>query len=158
MKSQEKVGDIISIMTENMIAENDIRGTSETGLTVEFAWNVGKAVADWLATAGSVIVLYVPAGQPTAHAIIEGVRLQGRNAIDGGMGDKDAAAMHVKTSGLSGAIVVSVEESTGITTIQVIKEDGNIVTSESGLQEVGELVDAGNFVPAAVKGELTAVA
>lgn len=145
-------------MTENMITENDIRGTNETGLTIEAAWNVGKAVADWLATAGSVIVLYVPAGQPTAHAIIEGIRLQGRNAIDGGMGDKDAAAMHVKTSGLSGAIVVGVEESTGVTIIQVVKEDGNVVTNETGLKEVGEMVDSGNFVPAAVKGELTAVA
>jgi hypothetical protein len=103
-------------------------------------------------------MLYVPAGQTTANAIIEGIRLQGRNVVDGGVGDKDAATAHIKTSGLSGAVVVGVEESTGITTIQIYKEDGNLVDGESGLKSIAELVEAGNFVPAAVKGELTAIA
>lgn len=125
---------------------------------MEYAWNVGKAVADWLPTAGSVIVLYVPTGQQTAHAVIEGLRLQGRNVVDGGVGDKDAAVAHIKTSGLSGAVVIGVEESTGVTSIQIYNEDGNLIDRQSGLQEVGELVGAGNFVPAAVKGELTAIA
>lgn len=145
-------------MIENMLTDYDIRGTAETGLTIECAWNVGKAVADWLSTGGNVIVLYVPAGQATANAVIEGVRLQGRNVVDGGVGDKDAAIAHIKTSGLSGAVVVGVEESTGITSIQIYKEDGGLVDSESGLREIAELVEAGNFVPAAVKGELTAIA
>lgn len=149
---------IIDTMTEEMISDTGIRGTEETGLTIEYAWNIGKAVADWLPTGGSVIVLYVPAGQKTANAIIEGVRLQGRSAVDGGVGDKDAAIAHIKTSGLSGAIVVGVEESTGVTTIQIYKEDGSIVGGETGLKEIIELVNAGNFVPAAVKGELTAIA
>lgn len=145
-------------MIENMLTDYDIRGTAETGLTIECAWNVGKAVADWLSTGGNVIVLYIPAGQATANAVIEGVRLQGRNVVDGGVGDKDAAIAHIKTSGLSGAVVVGVEESTGITSIQIYKEDGGLVDSESGLREIAELVEAGNFVPAAVKGELTAIA
>lgn len=145
-------------MTEDIFTDYDIRGTTETGLTIEQAWNIGKAVADWLPTGGSVIVLYLPAGQATANAVIEGVRLQGRSAVDGGVGDKDAATAHIKTSGLSGAVVVGVEESTGITTIQVYKEDGSLVDGESGLKDIAELVEAGNFVPAAVKGELTAIA
>lgn len=145
-------------MTDDIFTDYDIRGTTETGLTIEFAWNVGKAVADWLPTGGNVIVLYVPAGQMTANAVIEGIRLQGRNVVDGGVGDKDAATAHIKTSGLSGAVVVGVEESTGITTIQIYKEDGSLVDGESGLKSIAELVEAGNFVPAAVKGELTAIA
>jgi phosphomannomutase len=158
MKCQVLRGGIIEIMNETMITEQDIRGTNDTGLTTEYAWNVGKAVADWLPTAGSIVVLYVPAGQQTAHAIIEGLRLQGRSVVDGGMGDKDAAVAHIKTSGLSGAIVVGVQESTGITSIQLYKEDGVMIDRQSGLLEIAELVDAGNFVPAAVKGELTAIA
>lgn len=141
-----------------MITDLDIRGTTETGLTIEYAWNVGKAVADWLPTAGNVIVLSVPAGQAIAHAVVEGLRLQGRSVVDGGMGDKDAAIAHIRTSGLSGAVVVGVEESTGVTSIQIYKEDATLVGVESGLREIGELVDAANFVPAAVKGELTAIA
>lgn len=152
------MGGIIGVMTEDMITDLDIRGTSETGLTVEYAWNVGKAVADWLPTAGNVIVLYLPAAQPTAHAVIEGLRLQGRGVVDGGVGDKDAAVAHIKTSGLSGAVVIGVEESTGVTRIQIYKEDAALVDAESGLKEIAQLVDAANFVPAAVKGELTAIA
>lgn len=145
-------------MTEDMMTDYGLRGTADTGLTVEYVWNVGKAVADWLPTGGSVIVLYVPAGQKTAHAIIEGVRLQGRTVVDGGVGDKDAAVAHIKTSGLSGAVVIGVEESTGVTNIQIFKDDATVVGSEAGLREIVELVEAGNFVPAAVKGELTAIA
>ncbi|HEV7951993.1 MAG TPA: hypothetical protein VGO98_01320 [Candidatus Saccharimonadales bacterium] len=145
-------------MNKNMITEYDIRGTADGGLTIEFAWNVGKAVADWLPTSGNIIVLYLPATQKTAHALIEGLRLQGRNVVDGGVGDKDAATAHIKTSGLSGAIVVGAEQSTDVMTIQIYKEDGSVVDNQSGLSEIGELIDAGNFVPAAVKGELTAIA
>lgn len=145
-------------MTEDIFTDYDIHGTTATGLTIECAWNIGKAVADWLPTGGSVIVLYVPAGQAVAHALIEGVRLQGRSVVDGGVGDKDAAIAHIKTSGLSGAVVVGVEDSTGITSIRIYKEDSGLVDGESGLKEIAELVEAGNFVPAAVKGELTAIA
>lgn len=145
-------------MIEDMMTDYDIRGTGETGLTIEVAWNIGKAVADWLPTAGDVIVLYVPKAQATAYAIVEGLRLQGRNTVDGGVGDKDAAIAHIKTSGLSGAVVIGIEESTGVAIIQVFKEDGTVVSFESGLNEIKELVEAGNFVPAAVKGELTAIA
>lgn len=141
-----------------MITERDIRGKVDDGLTIEFAWNVGKAVADWLPTSGSVIVLYVPTTQTTVRALIEGLRLQGRNVVDGGVGDKDAATAHIKTSGLSGAIVVGAEQSTDVITIQIYKEDGSVVDNQSGLSEIGESIDAGNFVPAAVRGELTAIA
>lgn len=147
----------MDVMTEEMMTD-DIRGTDNTGLTVEYAWNIGKAVADWLPTGGSVIVLSVPVGQKTVHAIIEGIRLQGRTVVDGGVGDQDAATAHIKTSGLSGAVVVGVEGSTGVTTIRIYKEDGSLVGAEAGLKEIIELVEAGNFVPAAIKGELTAIA
>ena len=91
IKCQVPCGGIIELMNETMITEQDIRGTNDTGLTTEYSWNVGKAVADWLPTAGNVVVLYVPAGLSTAQAIIEGLRLQGRSVVDGGVGDRDAA-------------------------------------------------------------------
>ena len=158
IKCQVPCGGIIELMNETMITEQDIRGTNDTGLTTEYSWNVGKAVADWLPTAGNVVVLYVPAGLSTAQAIIEGLRLQGRSVVDGGVGDRDTAVAHVKTSGLSGAIVVGVQDSTDIVSIQLYKDDGSLIDRQSGLLEIAELVDAGNFVPAAVKGELTAIA
>lgn len=145
-------------MTENMITDYDIRGTTETGLTIEDAWNVGKAVADWLPTAGSVIVVSIPEQHELANAIIEGLRLQGRNVIDGGVGDNDAAVIHIQTGGLSGAVVVGFDVMAGVVTIEIYQEEGKRIETEAGLKEIGELINGGNFVPAAIKGELTAIA
>jgi phosphomannomutase len=141
-------------MSEELISACDIRGTEETGLTVECAWNVGKALADWLPTAGSVAVVYVPTKKHIADGVIEGLRLQGRSVVDGGVGDKEAAKAYVRNGGLSGAAVIGFDEASTMTTIELYREDAERIESESGLKEIHQLVEAGNFVPAAVKGEL----
>lgn len=145
-------------MSEELISKYDIRGTEETGLTVECAWNVGKALADWLPTTGSVAVMYLPAHETLARAVVEGLRLQGRNVVDGGHGDKEAAISYIKTSGLSGAAVISFDELEKVITIELYQDDGKIIDSDNGLKEIRELVQSGNFVPAATKGELTYLA
>jgi len=145
-------------MSEELISAYDIRGTEQTGLTVECAWNVGKAFADWLPTTGPVTVMYLPGQIDIARGVIEGLRLQGRNVIDGGNGDKDAAKTYIKTAGLSGAVVVGYDELEKQITIELYKDDASLVTSEAGLQELRDLIEAGNFVPAVTKGELTHLA
>lgn len=145
-------------MSEELIGGYDIRGTVETGLDVECAWNVGKALADWLPTTGSVVVVTVPTHQDLARGVIEGLRLQGRTVVDGGIGDKEKAIAYVKTVGLSGAAVVGFDELEKVTTIELYREDARLIDSETGLKDIRELVEAGNFVPAAIKGELTALA
>jgi hypothetical protein len=151
-------GDIIKLMTENMTTEHDIRGTDATGLTVEYAWNVGKAMADWLPTAGHVVVMYAPEGQKIANAVIEGLRLQGRSVMDGGIGDRTMAATHIQTGGLSGGVVVGTDSQSNMTTIELLQETGHRIEGEVFFAEITELIEGGNFVPAAVKGELTAIA
>jgi hypothetical protein len=141
-------------MSEELISACDIRGTEASGLTVECAWNVGKALADWLPTAGSVAVVYLPTQKHIADAVVEGLRLQGRAVIDGGSGDKEAAKARIKTAGLSGAAVIGYDDTSKMTTIELYGEDAERIESESGLHEIQQLVEAGNFVPAAVKGEL----
>lgn len=143
-------------MNEELTSAYDIRGTEETGLTIECAWNVGKALADWLPTAGNVIVVYLPAQERLARGAIEGLRLQGRNVIDGGRGDREMAKQQIMTTGLSGAIVIAYDELEQVHTIELYQHEGKLIDSETGLQEIRMLVQAGNFVPAAVKGELTA--
>lgn len=142
-------------MSEELISAYDIRGTAEAGLDVECAWNVGKALADWLPTTGSVVVVSAPTGKDLARGIIEGLRLQGRNVVDGGEGDKEKAISYVTTAGLSGAAVVGFDELEKVTTIELYREDARLIDSQTGLGEIRELVEAGNFVPAAVKGEFT---
>jgi phosphomannomutase len=146
------------LMNTDMVTEYDIRGTSETGLTIEYAWNIGKAMADWLPTAGNIAVIFYPAQRDVAAAIIEGVRLQGRNAIDAGAGDHTVAVRHIQALGLSGAAVVATDESTGVTVIELYRETGARIDGATGLKELAEFIDGGNFVPSAVKGELTVLA
>ncbi|HMI09064.1 MAG TPA: hypothetical protein VK497_01535 [Candidatus Saccharimonadales bacterium] len=145
-------------MSDELISNYDIRGTEETGLTVECAWNVGKALADWLPTAGKVVVMYLPSAKHLADAVVEGLRLQGRDVIDGSNGDKEAAASYIKTAGLSGAVVIGYDELEKMTTIELYQDEARLIDSETGLQAIRDLVEAGNFVPAAVKGELTQLA
>lgn len=151
-------GATIITMSEELISAFDIRGTEASGLDIECAWNVGKALADWLPTSGSVVVLSLPTKKHLAEAVIEGLRLQGRNVVDGGSGDNEAAISHVKTSGFAGAAVVGYDEMEKVTTIALYQESGRLINGETGLKEIRELVEAGNFVPAVVKGELTAIA
>lgn len=145
-------------MSEELISAFDIRGTEESGLDVECAWNVGKALADWLPTDGSVVVVTAPSTVRLAEAVTEGLRLQGRTVINGGNGDNEAAITHVKTSGLAGAAAVGFDEMEKVATISLYQEDGRLITMETGLKEIRELVQAGNFVPAVTKGELTQIA
>jgi phosphomannomutase len=141
-------------MSEELISAFDIRGTEESGLTVECAWNVGKALADWLPNDGNIVVMYIPAYQHVAEAVIEGLRLQGRNVVDAGFGDKEAVKSHIKTSHLAGGAVIGFDELEKVTTIELYQEEAKPVVAESGLKEIRELVQGGNFVPAVVKGQL----
>jgi phosphomannomutase len=145
-------------MNNILISGYDIRGTHETGLTIEVAWNVGKSFAEWLSTTGSIIIMTPTSQRPIADAVIEGLRLQGRAVIDGGQGDTNAAIAHITAAGLSGAVVVGFDEMEQVATIELLREDGRLIDSEAGLHAIAELVEAGNFVPAAVKGELTVLA
>jgi hypothetical protein len=142
-------------MSEELISAYDIRGTEETGLTVECAWNVGKALADWLPTIGKVVVVYLPSGQGLARGVIEGLRLQGRDVVDGGNGDKEKAIAYVMTAGLSGAVVIGYDDLEHVNTVELYQEKAKLIDVDGGLKQIRELVLAGNFVPAAVKGELT---
>jgi len=145
-------------MSEELITPYDIRGTEATGLTMEVAWNIGKALADWLPTTGGIVVSYHPTQQDVTRAIVEGLRLQGRNVVDGGHGDKASVKTYITTAGLSGGVVIDFDDLEKVTVIELYREDGKLISAEDGLREIRELIIAGNFVPAAEKGELTQLA
>jgi hypothetical protein len=148
----------IKRMSEELITQYDIRGTEATGLTVECAWNVGKALADWLPTIGNIVIVYHPSQQHVARAVIEGLRLQGRNVVDGGHGDRESVKSYIKTAGLSGGVMIDFDDLEKVTVIELYREDAKLITADDGLYGIRELVVAGNFVPAAKKGELTQLA
>jgi len=145
-------------MSEELVGTSAFCGTEDTGLTIECAWNIGKAVSEWFSLPNAVAVMYVPSHQHMGKAVIEGIRLQGRTAVDGGNGDQDAAKSYIRTAKLAGAVVVGFNPATGLISIQVYQQDGQLVDLASGLRQIHALVEAGNFVPAANKGELTHLA
>lgn len=144
-------------MSEELISAYDIRGTEATGLTVECAWNIGKALADWLPESGSVVVSSLSGQKHLAEAVIEGLRLQGRNVIDAGSNDKNFVTSYVVTGALAGAVIVNFDEMEKVITIELYQEGSKLIDNESGLKEIRDLIQAGNFVPAAAKGGLTEV-
>lgn len=145
-------------MSEELLSTFDIRGAEDSGLTVDVAWNIGKALADWLPTDGAVVVVYTPTKQHMAQAVIEGLRLQGRDVVDGGFGNRDAVKVHIMTHKLAGGVTVGFDDLEKLITIELYQHEGKLVDNESGLIEIRELVEGGNFVPAVVKGELVQIA
>lgn len=145
-------------MSDELISTYDIRGTEATGLTVECAWNVGKALAEWLPTSGRVLVAGRADHATLIEATIEGLRLQGRDVLQGGELAKEQLAELVPSQHLSGAVLIGHDELTDEHTIELYQHEGRLVTSETGLQSIRDLIDAGNFVPAAVKGNLSSIA
>jgi phosphomannomutase len=138
----------------NMFSGFDIRGRYGEGMTKEYVWNVGKALADWLPEEGPVIVAHSEKANPEVlSAVVEGLRLQGRAVIDGGVGDK-AAMVHLSgTTQAAGGVVVSHDELEDLETLELFQETATPITSDNGLSEIAALIEAGNFVPAAIKGE-----
>lgn len=140
-------------MSEELISASDIRGAEETELTIDVAWNIGKAMADWLAEGGPVAVVYLPTQHLLANAIIEGLRLQGRDVIDGGHGDGEALITYIMTNGLAGGVRVGYDDNDKKVTIELYDAEAHLVV-DSGLEEIRRRVEAGNFVPADDKGHL----
>ncbi len=144
-------------MSEELISAYDIRGTEETGLTIDCAWNAGKALADWLPEDGDIVVATTPEYKKLAEAVIEGLRLQGRNVIDAGTSDKNIVTSYIVTGGLAGAVLIGFDEMEKVITIGFYQEGGKLIDRESGLKEICASVRAGNFVPAATKGNLSRI-
>lgn len=147
-------GGTIEFMSEELIGATDIRGEEQNGLTVDVAWNIGKALAEWLPTDGAIVVAYVPTHHHMAEAVIEGVRLQGRDVVDAGHGDASAIISHITTAGYAGGAVIGFNEQDRLITIALYDHQAQVVTDETGLQALRDLVEAGNFVPSATKGQL----
>lgn len=142
-------------MNNEFFTAYDIRGRADNDQFVEVAWNVGKALADWLPTSGSVVVMSGEgATTHVTNAVVEGLRLQGREVIAVKGGDKVILSELIATNGYSGGALVSHDAMADEATLELYRDEGKLIESETGLGEIAEVVEAGNFVPSATKGEL----
>lgn len=134
----------------------DIRGRLDESLTVEYAWTVGKAFAEWLPDEGSIVIVSAPGANPSiVHALTEGVLLQGRDVIDLGTADQQALVETVAEKSAAGGMIVGREDVEQMEVITLYDAKGVAITDEMGLTAIEELINAGNFLPAASKGTVT---
>jgi hypothetical protein len=139
----------------NTFSAYDIRGHVDGSLTTEHVWNVGKAVAEWLPGEGPIAIATREDTDPqTLHAFVEGVLLQGRDVLETGEDNQQGLIALLRDGQADGGALITHDALQGIEIITLLDARGTGVTAESGLTEIGELVDAGNFMPAAKKGEI----
>ena len=154
--SKVVVGDGDVLYNDRMstvFSTQDIRGKFGDTLTSEYVWNVGKAFAEWVPEEGMIVVARSEtASQAAVHALIEGLLLQGRNVIDAGVGDWQLVVNTMSDRTAVGGVMVSHDDLQGDEVIALFAAQGVAVTTDNGLAEIGQLVEAPNFDPAAQKG------
>ncbi len=134
----------------------DIRGRAGESLTTESAWNIGKAFAEWLSDEGNVILATTEKpDNAIVNAFTEGLLLQGRSVLNIGEGDQHAVTNAISEQTAAGGVLIAHDGLQDLEVITLYDVRGVAITDEMGLNEIAELVSAGNFVPAPEKGTLT---
>lgn len=136
----------------------DIRGRIGQTLTVEYAWTVGKAFAEWLTDEEDIVIVRgADADESIVHALTEGLLLQGRDVIDAGEGDQQKAVETIGEKQAAGGVLITHDTLQDIGIITLFDAQGIAVTAERGLEALEQMIDAGNFIPASKKGEVKTV-
>jgi hypothetical protein len=80
--------------------------------------------------------------------------LQGRDIVDAGQGDQLAVVNAIRDNQAAGGFMVSHDGLENMGIITLFDRQGVAITAERGLMDIEELIEAGNFLPAAEKGEM----
>lgn len=146
-------------MTDETFTDNDIRGVLTAGESLDFAWNVGRALSDWLQDDGTVAIMRKEeASETLVGALIEGMRLQGRTVCDAIRGEAEAMRALITSGRYAGGVLVGLDSATNQVTIELFEEEGKLIDSQSGLSDIEMMIESGNMTPSNNKGELVQLA
>lgn len=135
---------------------DDIRGRAGDTLSTEHVWNVGKAFAEWLPDDGAVVIARTSIDDSEiASALTEGVLLQGRDVINAGMDEPQSTINYMNEKHAAGAAVVSHNDADDLVVITLFDMSGNSITDKNGLNDIAQLMESGNLLPAAKKGTVS---
>jgi phosphomannomutase len=129
----------------------DIRGKVGDELNADVAERVGKALADWLPEEGTVAVGrdMRPDSEKLAEALIEGLRLQGREVWNISQVTSDMLYFAIGHWDIAGGAVVTASHNPGeYNGIKIYRDKVAPVGLESGLDEIRDKAVADDFVPA----------
>lgn len=144
-------------MNTEIFKAYDIRGKVGTELTNDVAERVGRAMAHWLPTQGSVAVGrdMRPDSEELAQAVIKGLREQGRDVIDIGLVTSDMIYFAVGSLNLAGGAMVTASHNPGeYNGIKLCREQARPIGLDSGLAEVRDLALANEFTPSVTEGKV----
>ena len=136
----------------------DIRGRVPDELDATTAHSIGRAVADWLheavpATRHQPVIVgrdMRPDSGELADAVIRGLIQQGRNVIDVGRISTDMVYFAVGHLEAAGGIMVTASHNPGADNgMKLCREQARAIGSDSGLDEIKQRVQAGDFQDAA---------
>lgn len=137
----------------------DVRGKVGTELTIDVAYNIGRAFADWLPKEGIVAVGrdMRPDSAELANALVKGLREQGREIMDIGEVTSDMIYFAVGNFKLAGGAMVTASHNPGIYNgIKFCADEAKAVGYESGLFEIRDALIANQYKPAsAIPGTVT---
>ncbi len=144
-------------MNSDIFKAYDIRGKVGSELNYDTCERVGKALADWLPTDGTVAVGYDmrPDSKELAEGVIEGLRLQGREVWNIGLVSTDMIYFAVGKFGLSGGAMVTASHNPGeYNGIKLCREEAKPIGIDTGLAEIRDAALANNFVSAAEQASI----
>ncbi len=136
----------------------DVRGKVGSELNAEVATSIGRAVADWLPEKGIVAVGrdMRPDSEELAEAIKNGLIQQGREVWDIGQVTSDMIYFAVGANNLAGGVMITASHNPGeYNGIKFCREEAKPIGQESGLFEIRDLAEAGNFSFVQTKGKIT---
>lgn len=126
----------------------DVRGRVGIDLTNQVSRNIGKALADWLPSTGSVAVGYDmrPDSKDLADNLINGLIEQGRNVVNIGQVTSDMIYFAVGNLKLAGGAMITASHNPGeYNGIKLCREEAKPIGQETGLFEIRDLIKTANF-------------
>lgn len=136
----------------------DVRGKVGSELNTEVATAIGQAVAQWLPEEGPVAVGrdMRPDSAELAEAVIAGLIDQGREVWDIGQVTSDMIYFATGANNLAGGVMITASHNPGeYNGIKFCREQAKPIGEDSGLFEIRDLAEAGNFQPSKTKGAVT---
>ena len=147
---------------ENIFKAYDIRGIFNSDFDQQFAYDLGRAFVDLRQKelAGKKITLLVASDMRISSpeikkSLIEGMLFAGASVIDAGTISTPTFYFAVSNSQADGGIIVSASHNPKKWNgFKITREKALPVSGESGLQDLKNIILAGNFSEAKTKGEL----
>ena len=135
----------------------DIRGRIPVQLNEDIAYRIGRAYAAWLKPKNVVVGYDIRlTSESLCNSLSEGLLDAGVDVINiGQCGTEEIyfATSHLQTSG--GIVVTASHNPKDYNGMKLVREDSKPISGDTGLNEIKDIAEAGDFAPIARRGTLT---